>query len=547
MLCPECNHDNPPGYSYCGLCGQPPAMPAVPLAATTAAVRTWPAPPAPAPPAPAPPLPPAQRPWVSEEMPGLAPSSDGHQLAGSARSAITRYLCAAVSMDPVLERRVIDDILEEENRAIVTTPGADLVTITKYALSAHRRRLVRDGVLLADLAALIVDVYFLRSALLFLLLLIVGWAAVFAERYASQYGSVVRGLRAASFDPDRVRTPPRSSYDYRQLQRIAAASTTGNVTLYRDFPPFVGYGGVQTSWSFAIDVTRPRRNGVPTTFAVREVYDHVKAGLLRLDLPGVEITDRLFVNGRDIDGDRRFLPGPGKAPVTSVRPELVQELMATPEERARPYLAVSMTGWQGDLVVTTFIRFLLSRSDLFVESAHTVVPPLRHAFRAIDERDPAPTVREFFALVTGSALGTVPRLFGSVAGIWHELASESRRERKRRRTEEAGDYGPRFSLREAAADTRWHRYFQKFDDARHVKVVEQRIFRSLTEFLEAHDIDTSALVSRTETVINNGVMVSDKATFNAAQVAAGAGAHATGLFSRVRAQEGAPGSAEGRS
>jgi hypothetical protein len=527
MLCPECNHDNPPGYSYCGSCGQPPA-------ATAAAARTWPA------------LP-AQRPWAPEDMPDLPPQAGPSEPADSARSAITRYLCAAVTMDPLLERRVIEDILEEENRAIVTTPGADLVTITKYALSAQRRRLARDVVLLADLAGLIIDILLVRSALLFLLLLIVGWAAVFAERYASKCGSVVRGLRAASFDPDRVRTPSQSSYEYRQLQRVAAATATGNVTLYRDFPPFVGYGRVQTSWSFAIDVTRPRRNSVPTAFAVQEVYDHVKAGLLQLDLPGVEITDRLFVNGRDIDGDGRFLPGPRNAPVTSVPPELLRELMATPEERARPYLAVSVTGWQGDLVVTTFIRFLLSRSDLFVESAHTVVPPLRHAFRAIDERDPAPTVREFFALVTGSALATVPRLFGSVPGVWHGLSAESRRERKRRSAAGAGDYGPRFSLREAAADTRWHRYFQKFDDARYVKVVEQRIFRSLLEFLEKHDIDTSALVSRTETVINNGVMVSDRATFNAEQVAAGAGAHASGLISRMRGQEAAPASAEGGS
>ncbi len=482
---------------------------------------------------------------MSEEIPSLAPPPDRRQARDSTGSAITRYLCAAVTMNPALERRVIDDILEEEHRAVVTTPGADLVTITKYALSAQRRRLVRDGVLLAALLALVIEVFAVGSGWLFLLLLIVAYAAVFTERYTGRYGSVVRGLRADSFDPDKVYTPRRNSYEYRQLERIAATSRTGNVTLYRDFPPFVGRGGVQTSWSFAIDVTRPRRNGVPRTFAVQEVYDHVKAGLLELDLPGVEISDQLFVDGRDIDGDARFLPGPGKTPVTSVPPEMLRDLMAVPEERARPYLCVSMTGWQGDLVVTTFVRFLLSQSDLFVESAHTVVPPLRPAFRAIDERDPAPTGREFFALVAESALATIPRLFGSVPGVGHELFSEARRDRKRRRTTDAADYGPRFSLREAAADTRWHRYFQKFDDARYRKVIEQRIFRALLEFLEDHDIDTSALANRTETVVNNGVMVTDSATFNAQQVAAGAGAHATGLLSRLRGQEGGPRGAEG--
>jgi hypothetical protein len=220
--------------------------------------------------------------------------------------------------------------------------------------------------------------------------------------------------------------------------------------------------------------------------------------------------------------------------------------MAVPEERARPYLTIAMTGWQGDLVVTMFIRFLLSRTDLFVEAAHSVVPPLRAKFRAVDELEPTPTAGQLFALVGASSVGTLPRLFGSVPGIIHELRAGGRRDRKRRRVDQTSDYGALLSIREEAADSNWQRYFQVFDNARYVKVIEQRIFRSLLEFLEARDIDTSSLVSRTETLINNGVMVTDKGTINAQQIAAGAGAQAAGLISRVRGREGA-GSHEGGS
>lgn len=126
----------------------------------------------------------------------------------------------------------------------------------------------------------------------------------------------------------------------------------------------------------------------------------------------MELTDRLFVNGRDIHGDQRFLPEAGGPPVTSISPELMRDMLAAPEEWARPYLTITMTGWQGDLVMTTFIRFLVSRTDLFVEAAHNVVPPVRAEFKAIDERDPEPSPGEFLALAGRTLVGTLPLVLG---------------------------------------------------------------------------------------------------------------------------------------
>ena len=463
--------------------------------------------------------------------------------------AATRYLCAAVALSPTVRQSALDGVLEEEHRAVVTTPGVDLVTVLKYALAAHRRQIIRDIVLLVLLCALIVWLFVLRSAIVFLLLLAAAWVTVCIERYANSRGAA-RGLRPETFNPDKAYAPARNSYADRQLKRIAETSTAGNVTFYSKFPPFVGYGTVRTGWSFAVDVTKPRRGARPRPFSVHDVYDCVKVGLSQLDLFGMDVTERVFVNGRDIKDDGRFLPDLHAAPVTSVSTELVRELMATPEERARPYLTIGMTSWQGDLVVTMFIRFLLSRSDLFVEAAHTVVPPLRAEFKAIDEQDPDMPPGEFFRLVGGGLISTIPRLFGSVTGIAHELGSDGRRERKRRRVDEAGDYGALLSLREEAADTKWQRYFQVLDDARYVKVIQQRIFRSLVEFLEEHDIDTADLVARSETLVNNGVMVTGGGTINAQAVAAGAnaqaavgglGAQAADLVSRVRGGEGGGG------
>lgn len=450
-------------------------------------------------------------------------------------------MCAGVALRPELRQQVLEGILEEEHRAVITTPGVDLVTVLKYALAAHRRQVIRDVILLVLLCALIVSVFALRSPVAFLLILVAAWITVMVERYANSVGAA-RKLRPETFSPDRIHTPAASSYAGRQLRRIAAAGATGNVTLYSRFPPFVGYGVIRSSWSFAVDVTRGRRGARPRHFSVHEVYDHVWTRLGELDLQGMQVSSRVLVDGRDIKGDSRFLPDPSQPPVTSIGMDLLRDLMATPEERARPYLTISMTSWQGDLVVTIFIRFLLSQSDLFVEAAHVVMPPLRPEFKAIDERDPEMYAGEIISLAGGSLISTIPRLLGSVPGLIHQMGADSRRERKRRQVQLAGNYGALFSAREVAADSKWDRYFQILDDARYVKVVEQRIFRSLVEFLEDHDIDVSQLEARTEMLVNNGVMVTG-GTVNAEAVAAGTNAQATsgnvaaqatGLIARFR-------------
>lgn len=538
MRCLACNGDNEPEARYCGFCGgpMPDSVTGGPATTVLDGSRTD----TPGPRMPTRSAAPAAPPTRPERSPRTL-------LAGH---ATTRWLCAAVTLDPELQRRVLEDVLEEQQRAVITTPGVDLVTVLKYALAAHRRRVIRDIILLLDLCALIITIFFLRSFPLFVVLLIVAWGTVFVHRYTAQYGAVIGGLRAGSFDPKKVHSPPHGSFAERQLQRIAAAGTTGNVTLYSGFAPFRGYGTGRSNWSFAIDITRPSQSmtrpahsGQPRTFSALDVYNYVKAGLLELDLPGVDLTDRLFINGRDIHDDRRFLPEPGGPPVTSITPEMMRHLLAEPEEWARPYLTISMISWQGDLVVTTFIRFLVSRTDLFVEAAHHVVPPLRAEFKAIDERDPGPDAGEFFALAGRTLVSTLPRLLGSVPGLLRELGADSRREKKRRRVEETRDYGALVSVRELAADTKWHRYFQIFDDERFVKVIEQRIFRSLAEFLKEHNVDTSSLESRMEMLINNGVMFGDNANIKESQVG-GAGTRLAGLIPRARGEESAR-SAEG--
>jgi hypothetical protein len=554
MRCPLCMYDNPPDYQFCGSCGQKrgsdpsysppdqygqPHYTQPPYGQPQYAQPSPPAPVATVQPTTAPPAPPASTPSVFTPLarvPAQAPPADAGP-GGRSRPAgdeMTRYLCAAVTINKDLATTLIENILEEQHRAVAVTPGLDLVAVLKYALAANRRRMTRDVLLFLTLCLLGLSIASVIGILLVVPLLFIAWLIVFIEHYASFYGRAAKGLRPGNFDPTIAHAPAHGSFTANQLDRIAAAAREGNVILYSAFPPFLGYGRVRSSWSVAIDVTKPRRGAVPQPFTAQEIYDHIKLEVARLDLPRLEMTDRVVVSGHDIENDMRFLPDPQGMPATSVSDDTVRQLIAVPEEHARPYLAISMTGWHGDIVVTTFLRVVLTQTDLFVETAHTVVPPIREAFKAIDELGLTPTGSEFFSVVGLTIVGTVPRLLGSIPSLLHALGADGRREKKRRRVYQTSDYGALLSVREAAADTRWQRYFQIVDDTRYARVVELRILRSLTEFLKAHDVDTSSLEAQTETVINNGVSISGNATVVAGQIAGGPEAQAAGIISRLR-------------
>lgn len=544
MRCAFCMYDNPPDYLYCGSCGQARAQSDLANRPAETSRMAWPggqpvstaprsSPPQSSPPQSSPP----RSLQAADAVPMQARAPEAMRPRRGARpQEMTRYLCAAVTINKALGETLLEHVLDEEHRAVAVTPGLDLVTVLKYTIAAHRRRLIRDVLLLVLLLFMLLCIFKI-NALLVIPLLALAWLAVFIEQYVSFFGRASRGLRPGAFDPAAAPQPTAGSEAARQLDRVAAAAKEGNLTLYSAFPPFLGYGKIETNWSLAVDVTRPRRDSVPRAFSVLDLFDYLKRDVAALDLPQLEMSERVFVSGHEIGDDRRFLPDPAGGPATSIPGALVRQLIADPEESARPYLTLSVTGWQGDIVITTLVRLVLTRTDLFVEVAHTVVPPLRPAFRVIDELGQAPTAGEFFSIVGGSLRGTFPRLLGSVPALAHAMGAAGRREKKTRRVLETGDYGALISVREVAADSKWQRYFQKIDDAHYARVVELRIVRSLTEYLKSHNIDTSSLERQSENVISAGVLISNS-TVVGSQIAGGQNAQATGMFSRLRGESG---------
>ena len=506
MGCNSCGAANPPGAMYCGSCGGQLSTAAPNGARSGDRISS--------------------RAGISS-----APAAEhaGAGDPGKQTSDATRYLCAAVHLDSRIADQVVSDILEQEYKAPPSSPDVDLVPVVLHAVAARKRHLIRDAILTLLLIACL---WFLVSvhSLEFWATLLLMWVVVFGETLVATYGVVAHDLRAGVFRADKQPVPnnPKSQ---KRLEQIAAFGRA-NVTVYSSFVPFVGRGTPIEAWSFALDLHRTAGGRADHPFTAVDVHDFVLARMSELPLAKLEIADRIYVDGRDIRGDRRFLPSELSVPRSQVDPSLLRSLTLDAEDRARPYLCFQASGWRGQLVVSTFLRFVVTGNELFMEVSHSLLTPVRDEFQEVDRLLPQPTLRQA-ARIGWRSLFRLPMLVlrapFAVTKFLISPMSTARRIARQRREIMSGlrfDYGAPVSPRETASDPRYQRYFQKLDQELYTKVLVKRLLHTLVEFFEAKGLDTSELVDRQTTIENHGVYVAGSGTLVADSVAAGAGAQA---------------------
>jgi hypothetical protein len=447
-------------------------------------------------------------------------------------SEATRYLCAAAHLDARFADDVLERVLYERHRALVGSPGVDLGAVVGHCLAARRRRMVRDAVLaVAGLALMAAAVLGQLRVAAFLVLLT--WFVVLTEMTITRYDVIGHRLRAGGAEArPHVRSEP-----VRRLVDDVVERQRGNVTVYSAFSPFVGAGFEIDGWSFAINVRRGRESGggaraEPQEFTVAELYDTVRRELARLHIVGLVTEDRLHVHGRDVRSQAELLPDAFGRPVSTVEPEVVQRYRDTSSAVVRHYLDVRVEDWSGELVLSIFLRFRRIAESLFVEASYFLLPPLVERLHRVDRYQPLPRVKEVAGLVGASLLRFLPALVMSYARLASRALAplvrtfRDRADRLRIGADAAFDYGAPVTVRERHTSTDYRRYFQKLDKEMYGKLVERTLLEVLSDFLDAHDIDTSAFEERRSTILNNGVMVTG-GSLSAENLAAGTRARAS--------------------
>ncbi|WP_127505671.1 hypothetical protein [Actinoplanes solisilvae] len=527
MLCTYCGGDNTSAYLVCALCGRPRLI-TPPTGGNATATRTQATATRPMTTATVPPITPFQRPAPVVPTPAAAAGAPNF-----ARDA-TRYMCAAVQLDSALSRRILAGTVEQPLRAVASSPGVDLATVVKYAVAARRRQRVTDILLLL----------FLPLWPVFGLGLLLGWLVVALERFRTSYRVLAPKLRRSVFDPDQA-PEPASDHMRRRIADLAARDR-GNVTVYPDYEPFLGFGGQEKEWSFVADVSKPAMGETIRRFTVAEVHDHVAGAIKALNLPGVTVDDRLFAAGDDLlNGSMpavapELLPDPLSAPRQQVGRDVIRRQWDTPQDRARPYLALRITGWSGELVMTMFVRFVQYRDEqLYVEADYRLLGPLRKDYHSVDDLREYPTFRQVGRIVAATLPITIIRQIRSpfvvVAELFRPMTLRSalRRDRREITEERTFNYGATIAPREEAMDKRYHRYFQVADKEHYLKIIERRVLDSLEQFLDAHGIDASDVRERQTMILNYGLMATGSSQIKADNMAVGLNAKATAMMSKV--------------
>jgi hypothetical protein len=263
--------------------------------------------------------------------------------------------------------------------------------------------------------------FWLQGLILLPLMLIAAWQTVSWEHWERIHNIVINKMLRDRFDPDEAPSPSTES-DRTRLDEVAKRRD-GNLVVFSGHSAFIGSGQILHYQRLLLDVSRGRESedGMPMDpdhftsqdlhTAIVRAFGH-KTGLAR-SLTNVRVHERLFVNGLHIQNDDRLLPDHLQPPPTSIDKDVLIDATLHPAPEARTYVCVEMPGWQGQLVVTLFIRAVHTGESLYIDWTFRVIPPLRDEFLVIDHFHELSRSRQLRASLWFSLRETIPALLRS--------------------------------------------------------------------------------------------------------------------------------------
>jgi hypothetical protein len=334
--------------------------------------------------------------------------------------------------------------------------------------------------------------------------------------------TLLRDLTRTAFRPDAAPAlPPGQAWLSERIEQMAHTES-GNVTIYDGFTPFVGHGPIISTWSFALPTLHRDADGSTdgqnvVLLDIVELVTYMRDRLRTIalepnELPGLILTERVFVSGDGLTGLESLLPRRDQAPQQFLPEDDLARLATQPHGSARHYLCAQVPSWGGEIVASTFLHFSTDGRLLYLQCDRTILGPLWQQYHDVDRLTPMLTAAALGRLLARAASGlpsAVPR--APVRAI-RDLNFHWRWERRRtiERTIAAQDlgynYGANFSVREEGADDNYHNYFQKTDAAKHLKLIERHVLAALLDFLDERDVDTTEFRNRQMTILNQGII-----------------------------------------
>jgi len=334
--------------------------------------------------------------------------------------------------------------------------------------------------------------------------------------------TLIRELTRSTFRSDAAPPLPRSQAWLTQRLDEIEHTEHGNATIYDGFTPFIGHGPTVSTWSLALPTLR--RDADQSTDGhnvvlldavelVGYVRDRLRGIALEPDqLPGLVLTERVFVSGDALTRDETLLPQRDQPPRQHLSDDDLARVAAQPHGSARHYLCAQVPSWGGEVVASTFLHFSTDGRLLYLQCDRTILAPLWQQYHDVDRLTHLLTISAIGRLLARAAnelASAVPRApVRVVRDAAFPLLWQRRRtvERTIARQDLGYNYGANFSVREEATDANYHNYFQKTDATKHLKLIERHVLTALLDFLDGHDVDTTEFRNRQMTILNQGII-----------------------------------------
>lgn len=522
-------------------------------------------------------------------------------------SNTTRYLCGGAYLDSDFRDKVLNELLDDPFRAVPPSyGGCDLLPIIHHARRSRSLLVVRDGLITAILllglaltpmsviswlsfllplvlltlervrrgpmlvrgllwfwafggyvilfvvyalllaatgfgsfvtaGAVLVYAFLQNAGLLLVPLATLGVAILYRIIvYTTLAGTLKPGAPPPEPGPDQPRTADRLAY--------VARAQTGNVTMYANEDAFMGAGGIERSWSIAVELDRARtvtetgrgteRRERPVDIDPAELHAFVRTrltemrdqvlrpneGIRRLDI-GDHVVARGIYRVTDWPGAHPLIGQDGR-PRHHATPEEIAAISRHPQGGVRYYQRVTIAhegqeirdtagrlvapAEDQEAVTSAFIYLAVEGRMLYTQFVVTALPPAKEAYHVVDRLPDMPgwriaweSVRALKLLLLRDVLAAPVRLTRTaVRAVRQQFVTLDPSRHV------VYPYGARLSVRELGASHGMQTYLQLLDTAKYVKLIEHRLTEAVLDYLEDKEIETGTYRMQAANVMMN--------------------------------------------
>ncbi len=428
----------------------------------------------------------------------------------------TRYLSAATQISTDYARLVVSRIIHEPHRALAPAHGADVKVVTRWAINSLRRQIWRDALLTGTLFSGIVLCWMLYAfvpqhmwiPVAILIILALAFTVVAREHWVRWYNILAGKMLRDSFEPSEAPVPANPKFN-RRLREVADRRN-GNVVVFREGRAFAGSGACLGREQVVIDVSHGKEEE-PQPFDNSDIHNTILAAIreLKPELKDLHAEQRLFVNGRHVQGKGELQEDPLMPPYSSVDSDLLGRAADQAVPDARTYVCAEIYGWQGELMVTMFARAVHTGGWLHIEWSFYALPPISEKYMAVDYLYHESILRRLRETFTWSLARTLPALIWAPVTFIRAAAWNLRwklyeaGQGRRIRNGQLFDYGAMPSLREEACDL-WsmHHYFLDRDEIMYVLLLQNSLIRGMEKFLDSHNIDRGEFEAQAKVIVD---------------------------------------------